>query len=166
MTFDEFKVLAKGLKCAYTSPNFLPDEYSIKVWYKFIGDLPCDLATACIEKYIATHAFPPTIADIRQSVAEMMVGTTDWSESWKQVMRFISLYGLPNEAKAYETMDDITREAVKRLGWKNLCMSQNQTADRANYRMVYEAVINERKSNMALPENLRLKLLNIKLLGE
>lgn len=166
MTFDEFKVLAKGLKCAYTSPNFLPDEYAVKTWYKFIGDLPCDLATACIEKYIATNKYPPTIADIRETVADMMVGSQDWSESWKQVARFISLYGLPNESKAYEQMDEPTRESVKRLGWKNLCMSTNQTADRANYRMVYESVIREKKEMLSVPENLRLKLSNIIMLGE
>lgn len=166
MTFDEFKTLAKGLKSAYTTPNFLPDEYSIKVWYKFLADLPCDLATICIEKYIATNKYPPTIADIREIVASMIVGTSDWSESWKNVTRFISLYGMPNEAKAYEAMDKNTREAVKRLGWKNLCMSQNQMADRANYRMVYEAVVKEQKDSLALPDNLRLKLSNIKLLGE
>lgn len=166
MTFDEFKVLAKGLKCAYTSPNFLPDEYSVKTWFKFLGDLPCDLATMCVERYIATNKYPPTIADIRETVADMMLDKKDWSESWKNVTRLISLYGMPNEAKAYEAMDDNTREAVKRLGWKNLCFSNNQTADRANYRMVYEAVTKEKKDQLALPENLRLKLANIKLLGE
>lgn len=166
MTFDEFKTLAKGLKSAYTTPNFLPDEYSIKVWFKFLEDLPCDLATLAVQKYIATNKYPPTIADIRETVANMMVGSPDWSESWRQVMKLISLYGLPNEAKAYEAMDDTTREAVKRLGWKNLCMSQNQTADRANYRMVYEAVIKDQKASLSLPDNLKMKLSNIKLIGE
>lgn len=166
MTFDEFKTLAKGLKCAYTSPIFLPDEYSIKVWYKFLNDLPCDLATACIERYIATNKYPPTIADIRQEVANMAVGGKDWSESWKDVTRYISLYGMPNESKAYEAMDEYTREAVKRLGWQNLCLSQNQTADRANYRMVYEQIIKERKDHMALPDGLRLKLTNLKMIGD
>lgn len=166
MTFDEFKVLAKGLKCAYTSPNFLPDEYAVKMWYKFLGDLPCDLATACIEKYIATNKFPPTIADIRETVADMTLGATDWSESWKTVTKCISLYGLAGWVDASTEMDETTTEAVKRMGWRNLCMSNNQTADRANYRMVYEAVVKERKDTLSLPDNLRLKLSNIKLLGD
>lgn len=166
MTFDEFKVLAKGLKCAYTTPNFLPDEYSIKTWYKFLNDLPCDIATACVERYIATNKYPPTIADIRETVADIMVDKTDWSESWQEVLKCISRYGLPNEEKAFEAMTECTKECVKRLGWKNLCISQNQTADRANYRMVYEAVVKEKKNNLALPENLKLKLSNMKLLGE
>lgn len=166
MTFDEFITLAKGLKCAYTSPNFLPDEYSVKTWYKFLEDLPCDLATMAVQKYIATNKYPPTIADIRENVAEMMTGSSDWSESWEQVTRYISLYGMPNESKAYDAMDDHTREAVKRLGWRNLCMSQNPTADRANYRMVYEAVIKEKKDQLSVPENLRLKMANIKMIGD
>lgn len=158
MTFDEFKVLAKGLKCAFTSPTFLPDEYAIKVWYKFLNDLPVDIATACVERYIATNKYPPTIADIRQTVAEMMVDKKDWSEAWKDVTRYISLYGIPNEAKAYEAMDEATREAVKRLGWQNLCMSQNQTADRANFRMVYDIIIKDKKDNLALPEGLKSRI--------
>lgn len=166
MTFDEFKVLAKGLKCAYTSPNFLPDEYAVKMWYKFLGDLPCDLATACIEKYIATNKFPPTIADIRETVADMTLNATDWSQSWKTVTKCISLYGLAGWVDASAEMDETTTEAVKRMGWRNLCMSNNQTADRANYRMVYEAVVKERKDTLSLPDNLRLKLSNIKLLGD
>lgn len=166
MTFDEFKTLAKGLKCAYTSPNFLPDEYSVKVWYKFLRDLPCEVATASVERYIATNKYPPTIADIREQVATMMVSGEDWSESWGKVKRLISLYGMPNEKKAYEEMDETTYEAVKRMGWSNLCMSGNQTADRANYRMIYEAVVAQQKDRIIIPEGLRLKATNLKMIGE
>lgn len=35
-------------------------------------------------------------------------------------------------------MDAITRKCVKRLGFQNLCVSENITADRANFRMIYE----------------------------
>lgn len=35
-------------------------------------------------------------------------------------------------------MDAITRQCVKRLGFQNLCTSENITADRANFRMIYE----------------------------
>lgn len=48
-------------------------------------------------------------------------------------------------------MDAITRECVKRLGWKDLCMSENQTADRANFRMIYEQVQRKKVEAAALP---------------
>lgn len=167
MTLDEFVLLAKVLKSAYTAPSFLPDEYSVKVWHKFLADLPFDIANLAVQQYIATNRFPPTISDIRESTAGLMAGERkDWSESWKWVCRCISVYGMPNEAKAYADMDEYTKEAVKRIGWKNLCMSQNQTADRANYRMIYESVVKEKLNQLALPEGIRLKLKDTKLLGD
>ena len=167
MTFDEFKVLVKGMKCLYTSPNFIPDGDSMKVWYAVLGDLPYEIANICVQKYSMQNKFPPTVADIRELSAELMMGEkTDWSESWQKVCRFISLYGMPNEGKAYDAMDEYTKEAVKRIGWKNLCMSQNVTADRANYRMIYESVVNDKKRQLSIPENMRIKIENIKLIGE
>ena len=35
-------------------------------------------------------------------------------------------------------MDAITRKCVRRLGFQSLCTSENITADRANFRMIYE----------------------------
>ena len=146
MTFEEFKTLAKGMKSAYTTPNFLPDEFSVKVWFRFLEDIPYDTATASIKRYITSNKYPPTIADIREISADIMTGVKmDWSESWAMVCRCISLYGIPNESKAYEDMDEATKEAVKRMGWQSLCMSQNQAVDRANYRMIYESIIAQKK---------------------
>lgn len=168
MTLDEFKLLAKGMKSAYTSPNFLPDEYSFKVWYGLLKDLPYKVVSMAVEQYIVTNRFPPTIADIRESATAMISEKPkSWDESWKWVCRCISLYGLPNESKAYEDMDEYTREAVKRMGWRNLCLSQNVSADRANYRMSYENIVKEKMTEQSLPEGLRLKLkdTNHELLG-
>lgn len=163
MTFDEFKILVKAMKSAYTSPNFIPDEYSIKMWYKFLEDLPYDLATMSVQQYIARNKFQPTIADIRENAVAIVTKDIDWSESWQQVCRLISLYGLPNEQKAYAEMDEATEKAVKRIGWKNLCMSQNASVDRSNYRIIFEAVVKERKDHLSLPQAISDKL---KLIGE
>ena len=48
MTFDEFKILVKGMKAVYTSPNFLPDADSVKIWYRLLGDMPYELASIAI----------------------------------------------------------------------------------------------------------------------
>ena len=46
MTHDEFKLLAKGLKAAYPSQNFLPDDYSMRLWYTLLKDVDYTLASA------------------------------------------------------------------------------------------------------------------------
>ena len=69
-----------------------------------------------------------------------------------------------NEAEALESMDEITRQAVKRLGFKNLCLSESQMTDRANFRMIYEQVAERKKKEAQLPESLRLELNKIKMI--
>lgn len=79
MTFDEFKLLAKGMKSVYTSEKFLPDAESIKIWYQMLQDLEYKTANVAIQSYMLTNKFPPTIADIRQLAAEVQTGQPpDW----------------------------------------------------------------------------------------
>ena len=70
MTFDEFKVLVRGMKAVYTSLNFLPDADSIKIWYKLLKDMPYELANVAIQKHMMTNKFPPTVAEIRAGAVE------------------------------------------------------------------------------------------------
>ena len=164
MNVQEFNVLVKAMRAVYPSPNFLNDEYAVKVWYRLLCDLPYEVANASIQKHALINKYPPTVADIRNLSAEIMMGDIkDWSESWGLTCKLISLYGIPNEAKAFERMDDLTAETVKRLGWQNLCLSQNVSADRANYRLIYERVVKDRKEKEVIPMELQNQ---IKLIGE
>lgn len=53
-------------------------------------------------------------------------------------MKAIRHFGSYREEEALESMSDLTRNVVRRLGFRNLCMSGNVTADRANFRAIYE----------------------------
>ena len=57
-----------------------------------------------------------------------------------------------------DSMDEITRKTVKRLGWKELCESENQMQDRANFRMIYEQEAQDRNEVAALPAELRSEI--------
>ena len=54
-----------------------------------------------------------------------------------------------------ERLDDITRKCVKRLGFQNLCTSENVIADRANFRMAYEQEQKAEKEIRQLPPALQ-----------
>ena len=62
-------------------------------------------------------------------------------------------------------MDDLTRQAVKRLGFKNLCLSDNMQADRANFRMIYEQLAERKEKDAQMPERLKLVIASMPLLG-
>mgnify|MGYP002795619152 FL=1 len=172
MTFNEFKVLAKGMKVVYTSATFLPDEDSIKIWYRLLQDIPYEVANVAIQRHMMTNKFPPTIAEIREQAALSVNNelNSDWGQSWEQVCRAIRLYGLWGTEEAIKGMDEITRQCVKRLGWKELCMSETPMQDRANFRMIFEELKLKTKQESALPLNIKESIAKLqskqKMIGE
>ena len=55
-----------------------------------------------------------------------------------------------------EFFDDNTKNAVKRMGWESICMSENEEVCRAQFRMVYEQVTRVAREESMLPKYLRL----------
>ena len=155
MTFNEFKVLVKGMKAVYTQPNFLPDADSVKIWYRLLQDMPYELANVAIQRHMATNKFPPTPAEIRQAAVQTVEAPQGWADGWEQFRRAVRRYGYYQQEEAMNSMDEITRKTVRRLGWKELCESENIMQDRANFRMAYEQEANRRRETAALPEGVR-----------
>lgn len=155
MSKDEFKVLCKGMKAVYTQPSFIPDADAFNVWYSLLKDLDYIVAQAAVQKYMLTNKFAPTIADIRELAANVKTGDKPlWSDGWEEVLRAISKYGSYRETEALQSMTETTRTAVKRLGFKNLCMSENIMADRANFRMIFEQIAEREHTAKQIPMTL------------
>lgn len=155
MTKDEFKILAKGMKAVYTQPTFLPDSDSLNIWFSLLQDLDYMVAQAAIQKYMLTNKFAPTIADIRELATSVQVGEKPlWSDGWEEVLRAIRKYGSYRESEALESMTETTRAAVQRLGFRNICMSENIMADRANFRMIYEQIADREYNTKQIPMKL------------
>lgn len=155
MTFNEFKVLVKGMKAVYTSPNFLPDADSVKIWYRLLEDMPYELANIAIQRHMSTNKFPPTPAEIRQAAVQTVEAPRGWADGWEQFRKAVGKYGYYQQEAALASMDETTRKVVKRLGWKQLCESENPMQDRANFRMVYEQEAQRKNETAALPAKLQ-----------
>ena len=163
MERDQFKVLCKGMKAVYTQETFLPDADAFNVWFGLLGDLDYAVLNAAIQKYMITNKFPPTIADLRELATTIQSGEiADWGEGWEKVLNAIRYYGSYRETEALQTMDELTKTCVKRLGWRNICMSENINIDRANFRMIYEQISERKKTDAILPISLNntIKQLN------
>lgn len=155
MNRDEFKVLCKGMKAVYTQPTFLPDADAFNIWFSLLQDLDYMVAQTAIQKYMLTNKFPPTIADIRELATGISFGEKPlWSDGWEEVLRAIRRFGSYRETEALASMSETTRRAVQRLGFKNLCMSENIMADRANFRMVYEQISDREYNSKQIPMKL------------
>lgn len=155
MEREEFKILCKGMKAVYTQPTFLPDADAFNIWFQMLQDIPYNVASAAIQKYMLTNKFPPTIADIREQAATVVNGEVPlWSDGWDQVLKAIRKYGSYNQAAALESLDPITRQCVERLGYMELCRSENVMADRANFRMIFQQIAERKAEQAKLPMTL------------
>lgn len=149
----QFATLTIGIKAAYPASKILEDSASMDFWYLMLKDIPYEVAENAVMEHICTNVFPPNIAEIRKLCMERCRRPAlSFDEAWGVVQKAISTYGRERPHEAYETMDEMTLAVVKNLGWTRLCLSENQAADRANFREAYEAKAGALQENNQLPE--------------
>lgn len=159
MTKKEFAMFAMALKTYYPRETLLPNDASMELWFAQLKDIPYEIAEISLNKWVSLNKWSPSIADIREMSAQVTSGQSlEWGEAWEKVLKAISHYGSYNEKKALESLDEVTRKAVKSLGFKEICMSENISVDRANFRMIYENLQKRENENNKLSIELRKKL--------
>lgn len=158
MSKTEFLKLAEAIKTAYPKEGLLATKEAMQLWYAMLQDIDYQTAAAAVKAYIAVKKFPPTIADIREmaTVSEIQ----DWGTGWQKTLSVIRKYGWCRQKEALEELDELTRQTVQRLGYMELCTSENLMADRGNFRMIYEELSEKEKTREKLPEKLRKELSN------
>lgn len=111
------------------------------LWLKMLSDTEYFIAEAAIEKYIAESVYPPTIADVRARIADITVFREKTSiEAWGDVKTAIRKFGSYNEEKAMNSLSGVTRKVVDSIGFRTLCLSEDEMADRAHFLKVYEVL--------------------------
>ena len=156
MTKKEFAVFAMALKTYFPRDNLLPTEEAMELWYRELQDIPADVATAMLRKWVDTEKWPPSIAEIRSMCGEIAHGKLpDWGEAWREVTKAISRYGYMQKEAAYASMSPVTQKAVDRIGWYDINMSENPDTIRAQFRQVYEICVNREIEDRQLPPALK-----------
>lgn len=156
MTKKEFAIFAMALKTYFPRDNLLPTEEAMELWYRELQDIPADVATAMLRKWVDTEKWPPSIAEIRSMCGEIAHGKLpDWGEAWREVEKAIGRYGYMAEEKALDSMSPTTQKAVLKIGWRGICMSENPDTIRAQFRQVYEICVNREIEDRQLPPALK-----------
>lgn len=163
MDKKEFSKFAMALKTYYPRENLLPNQQAMELWYMELQDIPYNIASATLRQYVNTSKWSPTIADIREFATRVRLGETpDWGEGWKAVQNAIRHYGIYRIPEALASLDDLTRQVVQRLGFQELCVSENVVADRARFKDIYEQLADRKKKETQLPASLRLSIQEIR----
>ena len=153
MSFDDFMKIATYMKTAYPNSRVLPDDPSIMLWFRMLEDLDFKECENAILQHASESKFPPSISEIRQKCAKSRVDIPDWAEAWEKVQKAIRYYGAYRDDEAMESLDEVTRTAVRRMGYKSLCYSdiKNSETDRAQFREIYNLVAQPMITDSRMP---------------
>ena len=152
----EFATWESALQTYYPRFNLLPNAEAIELWYRELGEMPFDLLSAALRKWVNTERFPPSIAEMREICAEIVQGKPpDWGDAWKEVTKAIARHGMYQEEEALNSMSPLARQAASRIGWRDICMSENPEALRAQFRQVYEICQKREIEDRQLPPALK-----------
>lgn len=153
MTKTEFSIFASALRTLYPREKLLPNDQAMDLWYQLLGDIPFDVASTVLNKWVGLNKWSPAISDIREMAVEISNGgpEDDWGKGWEQVLQAIREYGYYDEPGAMTALPPLTRDVVRRMGWRELCLSENQMADRANFRQLYEQLSKRERDDRQLP---------------
>ena len=166
MTREEFKVLVKGMKAVYAQPTFIPDQDAFNMWFALVGDLPYEVCSVAIKKYMLTNKFPPTVAEIRELASNVVNGDQlNWGEAWERAMTAVRRYGSYNQVEAMNSLDPLTRKCVDSIGFMQLCMSENIMVERAHFQKIFEIFAKREQTDRQIPLQLRQAISQLQLKG-
>lgn len=155
MDKQEFAVFSDALRTFYPREAILPNTQAMELWYRELQDIPFPVAEATLRKWVATNKWSPSISEIREMAVTVCKGEPlTWGESWELARKAIRRFGYYRPQEALDSLDPMTRRCVESLGFRELCMSENEVADRANFRMVFETMQKREQYEKQLPPKL------------
>jgi hypothetical protein len=155
MTKEEFSKIAAALRTYYPSQNIMPNRQSMELWYMQLCDIDYQIMTMALNQWVAVNKWSPTIADLREAAYNITSpGIPDWDSAYEDVRKNIRKYGFYNAEEGLAHLDGVTLETVKRLGYTKMCLSDNPTALRANFRDVYNRLAERSRAEAKMPVGL------------
>lgn len=158
VTKEEFALIALALQEYYPKEKLLQTTEAKKLWFKQLEDIPYKVAEAGIQKWVSLNKWSPTIADIREMSTSVTIGELpDWGQAWQETTRAIRKFGRMRASEALDSLSPLTRQAVERIGFTTLCMSENEIADRAHFEKIYNILAVRKLQEAKLPASLKLE---------
>lgn len=170
MTREQFAVLVKAMKSAYTKPDFLPDQNSFNVWYALLQDLDYRVLSAAVQSHIQTSPYLPTVADLR-SRAQQFTAKDPLNEmtAWSMVYKAICNSGYHAEeefAKLPETVQRAVGSPANLREWAAMDISTVSSVGQSNFLRAYRAASAREKEIGQLSESMRNMIGSQTLLAE
>lgn len=169
MQRQDFLKIVSAIKTYYPrEKNLLPNPQSIELWYQQLKDIDYRVLELAVNKWASTQKWSPSIADLRETVAEFITQENDtpdnWSNAWERVIKAIGQFGIYRVDEALNYIGEysqIARESTERLGFKQICLSDNIAADRARFSEIYKSLSDRqfKKNTLSLDMKNRIDII-------
>lgn len=137
MKRSEVAMLVAELMQAYPQSQTGPATSAI--YERELEDLDRALALDAVRRLVRTSKWLPTIAEIRAAAVEVRNGPKRPAvEAWGDVVAAIRFVGSYQPEPPFA--DPLVAEAVRLMGWRNLCLGDNDVADRARFCELYDGL--------------------------
>lgn len=124
----------------------------VELWETMLEDIGFEHGKLAVHKHMSESVYPPTVADIRAKISDISApqGLTA-IEAWGSVIKSIQQFGSYREKEAIESLEPITQKVVRNIGFRTLCMSENEMADRAHFTKAYDVYVSRERSESLMP---------------
>lgn len=135
------------LAAAYPNANITRE--TAQIYHDVLGNIHRDLVMDACRTLVRENPFFPSSAEILRKVGNMQGMLSPLAGvAWETVQNEIRRVG---HIAAPEFMDDTVEAAVKAIGWRELCLADNQGVVRSNFFKIY-AEIAQQKDRARLEE--------------
>lgn len=154
MTNQEISQLVFMLFAAFPQSEGKQTAERLRIYKECLGDLDFEQARVAIVRVIQTSKFLPTIAEVREAARVVAQGPRRTGlEAWGDAVAAIGTFG---SYRSPVFRDPLVAKAVACLGWREVCLGENESALRARFIESYEAMQDREASEQAVSGPLRL----------
>jgi hypothetical protein len=154
MTKKDIAKLLAIIAAAY--PQFEANDLKVSVWQEMLGDLNYELVQQAVKICILRSDFPPSIAAIRKSAADLASpDKLSAAEAWGMVINAIRHYGSYRSVDAFKSMPLEVTETAKLMGWQEMCRAENVEVIRGQFIKLYESQSKRAAERAILPEEMK-----------
>ncbi len=125
MTFEEFSLLFNYLAKAY---NKEVDDNQYAIWYDFFKQYNANDFKKAIIQTINENKNFPSIAEVKEKLIKQEDSQVNLKadEEWEKVIESVRKYGYPRPLEALNSLQPITRNIVKRIGYEEICKADHE----------------------------------------
>jgi hypothetical protein len=156
MDDKDFASIMVVLSSAY--PNFQMTDSMMIAYKTMLKDIPVEYLKAGALKHASENKWFPTVAELREASFSIMMNKDaipSEFEAWEEVKLACEKIGHYKEPPFSHPL--IVR-TVNVMGWKELCLSENQEYDRAHFFKVYKSLSERAESDVKMLPQVRAML--------